>query len=752
MLIILGFVLLVSQSPVFASAKNNDEEKVVRVGYYENEIFEEGAEEGAVKTGYAYEYYMKISEYTGWRYEYVYGSYSELYRMLLKGDIDLLAGLAYKEDREKVISYPELAMGSEAYVLVKNVNNTGITGDPATLNGHTIGVLNNALLDAIKQYLIEHSIDANLIIYGDNEKLMADFDAGVIDVFAAEGSGTNARNNTEVLFAFGHTDYYMCVNKKETTILSELNDAQSHLYSDEPYYLSTLNAKYYASSLSSQALSTVERDWISSHDKIHVGYLNNYLPYSDTDSKGQAKGIVKEVIPHILSSLKLDDINVVYKGYDNYDDMIAAIDSEEIDVAFPVAGGLYYSEENGIYQSNALLSSSTDLIYRDVVIYPDKAKFAINKNNRMQFYYVKNTYPEADIYYYDSIEDCLEAVLSKEVDCTTLNGVRGNAILKNSAYKKLSLRQLSATDDRCFGVKIGNEGVLRLLNRGIHILGNDYAENLAYRYTDQLYNYSVSDFIRDYFYIFLLIIIFIVVLSLVLVSQKLKLANEMNERLIGENNAKINFINNMANIIRGPVKEVAEGADEEEAHRLLSIVDDVIDMSNFDNGVVTLSEDKVNIPGLIKCIDDKLRDDAINKNVELTIKMNDIKNKYIIADKARLAQALMNILSNTINVSPKGGHVQMLVEEQKCSNPRITNMIFTIKADANVICEEFLKNAFDIFSKEKTTLEDEVGPALSLAVSKNIIDLMGGNIDLNTQKDTGCQVIVKVPVKINYGI
>ena len=77
--------------------------KTVRVGYYENEIFQEGAQEGAVKTGYAYEYYRKLAEYTGWKYDYVYGSFSDLYQMLLDGEIDLLAGLALKEDRVGLI-------------------------------------------------------------------------------------------------------------------------------------------------------------------------------------------------------------------------------------------------------------------------------------------------------------------------------------------------------------------------------------------------------------------------------------------------------------------------------------------------------------------------------------------------------------------------------------------------------------------------------------------------------------------------
>ena len=87
--LMLALFLTVSMIPTPVSAAES-KENVVRVGYYENEVFQEGAQEGAVKTGYAYEYYQKISEYTGWRYEYEYGEFGDLYQMLLDGKIDLI--------------------------------------------------------------------------------------------------------------------------------------------------------------------------------------------------------------------------------------------------------------------------------------------------------------------------------------------------------------------------------------------------------------------------------------------------------------------------------------------------------------------------------------------------------------------------------------------------------------------------------------------------------------------------------------
>ncbi len=183
-----------------------------------------------------------------------------------------------------------------------------------------------------------------------------------------------------------------------------------------------------------------------------VGYLNHYLPYSDTDSEGNVEGIVKDILPEILKSLKVGGVGISYVGYEKYDDMIEDAATGKIDVAFPVGGGLYYSEESGINQSGAVASTSTDLVYAGEYSDDVTDHFAVNENNRMQYYYITTNFPDAKINLYPSIDKCLEAVLSGEVSSTTLNGLRANDILKNSKYNGLYLRQLGVSDDRCFGV------------------------------------------------------------------------------------------------------------------------------------------------------------------------------------------------------------------------------------------------------------------------------------------------------------
>ena len=326
--------------------------------------------------------------------------------------------------------------------------------------------------------------------------------------------------------------------------------------------------------------------------------------------------------------------------------MISDVISDVIDVAFPVGGGLYYSEENGIYQSNAVASAPTEIVFRDTFNEDTVSHFAVNENNRMQFYYVRTNYPDAKVTFYPSIDDCLAAVIAGDVGCTTLNGLRANDILKNSRYRGLSLRQTNRNDDRCFGVEIGNEGLLKLLNRGINVIGSDYAQNLSFRYTGGLYTYSFGDVIRDHLALFASIILAVVTLVFFLLirdskrvkkealeKESARMVLEEKNRELAEskealsdalnaaehaNRAKTAFLNNMSHDIRTPMNAIvgftalaASHIDNTEqvkdylgkisvsSQHLLSLINDVLDMSRIESGKVTIEENDTHLPDVI---------------------------------------------------------------------------------------------------------------------------------------------------------
>ncbi len=770
--------------------------KTVRVGYYENEIFQEGAQEGAVKTGYAYEYYRKLAEYTGWKYDYVYGSFSDLYQMLLDGEIDLLAGLALKEDRIGLIGYPEAAMGHESYNLVKHENDTEINADPKTLDGKKIGVMESALVDALHTFLDKHGVKAEVITFPDYDSLFASFETGELDVLAGEGDSGFSMENAVIMYSFGASDYYLSVNIQRPDLLEQLNTAQTLLTVEEPNYLNSLSSRYYSGSLASRAHSAAETEWIASHNKLRVGYLETYLPYSDTDENGQATGIVTDVTEQLLESLHIDTISVSYHSYKKYDDMIADLVSGEIDTGFPVGGGLYYSEESGIYQSNPVVSAATEIVFKGEYKKEETTHFAVNENNRMQYYYVRTHFPDAQITFYPSVNDCLDAVVEGKEDATTLNGLRANDLLKNTRYESLSLLQLSQSDDRCYGVAMGNEGLLKLLNRGINVLGADYGQNQAYRYADGLYSYSFFDLVQQNLEIFIVGILAIaaVIISLLLRDNRrsrtqirdketARVELEDNNRKLEEsqkaladallaaehaNRAKTVFLNNMSHDIRTPMNAIvgftalaASHLDQPEkvkdylqkisvsSQHLLSLINDVLDMSRIESGKVTLEEAEVHLPDVIQDLKTIIQANVTEKQQELLIDTQDVKHEDIITDKLRLNQVLLNILSNAIKFTPAGGTISFHLSEEPSSHADTADYVFRIKDNGIGMSKEYQKTIFEAFTRERTsTVSGTQGTGLGMAITKNIVDMMGGTISLQSEEGKGSEFVVRIPCRI----
>ena len=766
--------LMISAVPSLSYAE--EEIETVKVGYYENEVFEEGAAENAIKTGYAYEYYRKLSEYTGWKYEYVYGEFGDLYQMLLDGEIDLLAGLAWKEERADLIGYPDLPMGNETYSLVKHISDDEITTNPASFSGKTIGVLDSAMVDVLNRYLDEHGVQAIVKVYNDYSDLYTAFDANELDILAAEGDGTSDRDDAEVISPFGTSAYFLCVSKVRSDLLSELNEAQAALAAEEPNWQMSLRTKYYQGSISARAFSEAEKDWIKTHEELRIGYLENYLPYSATDENGQVTGIIKDIIPEMLKDLGLSDLKVIYSGYESYDDMIEDMSSEKIDVAFPVGGGLYYSEENGLYQSIPVASASTELVYKGIYTEETTRKIAVNENNRMQYYFVRTNFPDAEVVAYPSIDDCLKAVLSGEAGCTTLNGLRANDILKNSEYKELLMHQMARNDDRCFGVEIGQEGLLKLLNRGINIIGSDYAQNISFRYTGALYSYSLADMIKDHLALFMTVLLLIVAVIIFLLARDRMRTKKQKEELQTAlasaeqaSRAKTEFLNNMSHDIRTPMNAIVGFAGLASTHiddreqvkdylgkinvssqHLLSLINDVLDMSRIESGKMTLEEADVDLPKLIYDLQTIIQPNIDDKQLELSVDMKDIRHKEIVTDKLRLNQVLLNILSNAIKFTPEGGKINVRVTETVSSKEGTADFEFRVRDTGIGMSREFQETLFDAFTRERTsTVSGIEGTGLGMAITKKIVDMMGGSIAVESEEGKGSEFIVNLPCRIS---
>ncbi len=775
------FVLIISIMLTFIISSGytyaKEDSGLIKVGYYENEIFQEGASEGAVRKGYAYEYYNKISEYTGWEYDYVYGSFSDLYQMLLDGEIDLMAGLAYTPAREGIIGYPRRAMGSETYNLVKHASDDSINTSPSTLEGKKIAVLDSAMVGVLGEFLEEHSVEAVVCSYPAYDDVLSTFDQKKVDAYVAESDGSYDREDAELLYAFGSNDYYLCVNIKRPELLQQLDEAQNQLMIEEPNYLNSLKLKYYPSSIISRSFSDSEKEWLSSNNSLSVGYLNNYMPYSDTDKNGNITGLVKDLLPEMLQELGIDNLKVNFTAFNKYDDMIAAIGNDEIDVAFPVGGGLYYSEENKIYQTSPVLSSSTVIIYAGEYSEDKLKDFALNENNRMQYYFVKTNFPDADITYFDSIDASLSAVLEGKVGCTTLNGMRAGSILKNRKYRGLSVKQQNTVDDRCFGVQLGNEGLLKLLNRGLNIVGSDKIQNLALRYSDDLYSYSFADTLLDnmWFVALLVFVLAVIGVSFLLreaVSNK-KIATEretaakkLEEKNIqlGEavreaeeaSRAKDSFLSAMSHDIRTPMNSILsmnemilrESTDEKileysghiesSGKTLLGIINDILDSSKIEAGKLDIIPVEYQLSSVLNDLVNIVKSMADAKGLLLKIDVDPLTPNCLKGDEIRIKQAATNILTNAVKYTRKGSITVRLGFEKVPENENTVLLTFSVQDTGVGIKQEDIGKLFESFERlEKKKNRSIEGTGLGIPITQKLLGLMGSSLEVESEYGVG---------------
>ena len=496
------------------------DEKIVKVGYYENENFQEGASEDAVKSGYSYEYLQKMATYNGWRYEYVYGSWSELYDAFVNGDIDLLAGLGYAEERLEIMNYPNYPMGYESYYLFIRGDDTEITVDPSTLNGRKVGTISGLLEKSMREWLDNNNVIAEIILYddvNDRDQALAD---GEVDAIIGEGASVSSKDNIYPLLKIKNVDMYVCIAKERLDLLQDLNIAQEYLDSKEPYYINDLSKKYFSKNAISLQVSSEEKAWLEAHDyTIAIGYMDNFLPYCGTDANGNVTGIMADVINEAFSGIKSPKpIKFEYRPYNSTDEMIEAIQSHEIEIMFPISDDIYFTEQKDLYQSTDVITSAMNLIYMGDPNETEHGIIAVNKNNQIQYNYVTNYLPYNEIIYFDTVDECLDAVVEGKASGAILSGLRASVLLKDKYYSDLDYMELPHETVKCFGVSRAHKGILPLLNQALNSIEENSAVNYTYKYADYQEDYSVAEFIRRHKMqvasaIMLLVIIAIIVIA-----------------------------------------------------------------------------------------------------------------------------------------------------------------------------------------------------------------------------------------------
>ena len=235
------------------------------------------------------------------------------------------------------------------------------------------------------------------------------------------------------------------------------------------------------------------------------------------------------------------------------------------------------------------------------------------------------------------------------------------------------------------------------------------------------------------------------------------------------NKAKTNFLNSVSHDIRTPMNAImgytalatthidnqAQVGDylkkiSTSSQHLLSLINDVLDMSRIESGVVKIDEGPVHLPDIMHDLRSIILGNLVAKQHDLHIDTQNIAHEDIIADKLRLNQVLLNIVGNAIKFTPVGGIISIRVEESPSEKSGYATYTFRVKDTGIGISKEFQKDIFDAFAREQTVTKSGIqGTGLGMAICKNIVDMMGGTITVNSELGKGSEFVVTIDFKIS---
>ncbi len=236
--------------------------------------------------------------------------------------------------------------------------------------------------------------------------------------------------------------------------------------------------------------------------------------------------------------------------------------------------------------------------------------------------------------------------------------------------------------------------------------------------------------------------------------------------------AKTTFLNNMSHDIRTPMNAIIGFTNLAQKHldnnalvedylskistssnHLLSLINYILDMSRIESGTVKLDEKTVHIPDLLQDLKAMVQSLISSKSLNLLIDTQDVVHEDVLTDKLRLNQVLLNIVGNAIKFTNPGGEIDICLIEKPCSMKDYATYVFTVKDNGIGMSKEFVGHIFDTFSREySSTVSGIQGTGLGMAITKNIVDMMGGDIQVESEEGKGSLFTVTLNFKLAYGI
>ena len=783
---VLCLLLLLSVALPVKAAAETAPAKVVRVGSFED-TFNYCNEKGARK-GYGYELLETLSGYTGWQFEYVTCDWSDCFEKLENGEIDIMGGISYTEDRAEEMLFSDEPMGEEKYYLYADLSRTDLsTSDYKTLNGKKIGVLMGAESEVmLTEWEEKYGLKTQHVNISNNEDVKQKLANHEIDCFVSLEESCWAELGISTITRVGKSSIYYVLNKDSSDLKEELDNAMRALDEEAPFYTADLCKKYFSLDYK-PILTGEEKAWLKEHGAIRMGFLTSDSGVSTYDpATGEITGTITDYIQFARDCLGNQELEFQLVGYDDKEAELNALKSGEIDMVFHFDQSPNLAEEYRLARTNTTWTANMMVVTNKQLFIENQVnRVAVPQNKISLTRYIAFYYPQWEIVDCDTQEDAIKLVKDGQADCF-ITGVSSEAkYSKNYGFYSVPLPNPA---NSCFAVKSGNRSLLSILNKTIKAMPANMLTSSLAMHKSSARKVTLSEFIRDNFFMVLLVssifvaVILLTILKLLHKARKAEAAarkaandtQELNAKLQiaaenaeSANRAKSTFLFNMSHDIRTPMNAIIGYADLASRHlddpaklekymeniqvcgqNLLMLLNNVLDLARIEN-------DKTEMEYSVSDVDKDFRNciamfqnQADSKGQTLTV-TTQLPYPYIYADIPHLTEVCTNLVSNAVKYTGAGGTIRCDVTQKPGEKEGWCDTVVTVADNGIAISQQFHKHISAPFERERTSTVSKVeGSGIWMGIVKKLVELMGGTVEVESKIGVGSTFTVTIPCRI----
>ena len=538
-----------------------------------------------------------------------------------------------------------------------------------------------------------------------------------------------------------------------------------------------------------QSLTGGEKSWLEEHGDIRMGFLNNDPAiFSMDETTGKLTGMLPEYVSYAKDCLGNQTLKFNIQDYDDYDEMLQALQNHEIDMIF------YAGRNPDIAEKKGYALTNTAWTYNLMAVTDEKNfdegngyTVAVPKEKEALKQQLTFSYPQWNLVDYDSFEEAAEMITNEKADCFLMGASQAMVYDNNRDFKSVPLTK---TMEACFAVKGGEGTLLSILNKTLKGMPSGMLTSALAIYDSTADKVTFLDFVKDNMLAFFLatgfsaLSIIVIILVLLRKARKAEAAaklaandtQKLNEKLEialkkaeDASLAKTSFLNNMSHDIRTPMnvilgyaqlmenelngKDIPEALEhleklQQSGNLLLSIINNVLDMARIESGRMEIDENYCRIEDVWKSLFAVFDEKARKKNISLHYTMN-VEHEHVLTDVTKVKEILVNILSNAIKYTPAGGSVMVYVDELPCDESGYMIVRIRISDTGIGMSQDYLTKIFEAFTREKNTTKSKIaGTGLGMSIVKNYVDLLGGTIDVESELGKGSTFTVTLKHRI----